>query len=78
MYCGLAAVFFDTPFGPSEIITDKEDGYIAEYLNIEDLADKLSLLMEDKAKRERMGRKAKINAQRFNPDNIIKQWEKLI
>lgn len=77
MSCGLPVVFFDTPVGPSEIITDKEDGYIAEYLNIEDLADKLSLLMDDQDKREKMGRKAKINVQRFNPDNIITQWEKL-
>ena len=46
-------------------------------MNIEDLADKLSLLMDDQDKREKMGQKAKINVQRFNPDNIIAQWEKL-
>jgi len=77
MSCGLPCVSFDTPCGPSEIITDKEDGYIAEYLNIEDLANKLSLLMDDQDKREKMGKKAKVNIKRFSPDKIITQWEKL-
>ena len=77
MSCGLPLVAFDCPSGPAEIITNTEDGYLAEAENIQDLADKLMLLMKQEEKRREMGYKAKENVMRFSVENVMNQWESL-
>ena len=77
MSCGLPCVSFDCPYGPREIIRDREDGFIAEDGNIEDLAKKLEQLMADEKLRKEMGTKAIQNISRFNPDTIMALWTNL-
>lgn len=77
MSCGLPCVSFDCPYGPREIIRDREDGFIAEDGNIEDLAKKLEQLMADEKLRKEMGTKAIQNISRFNPDTIMVLWTNL-
>lgn len=74
MACGLPCVSFDCPSGPSEIIKDGEDGFLVETGNVEKLAQKITLLIEDENLRKEMGQKAKVNVQRFLPENIMPQW----
>jgi glycosyltransferase involved in cell wall biosynthesis len=74
MSCGLPCISFDCPYGPHEIIRDREDGFLAEDGNIEDLAKKLEQLMSNEDLRIRMGTKAIQNIYRFNPEVIMAQW----
>lgn len=77
MSCGLPCVSFDCPYGPREIITDGEDGLLAQDGNIEDLAQKMEQLMTDVELRESMGTKAIMNIARYQPEVIMAQWTNL-
>ncbi len=77
MACGVPCVSFDCPHGPSDIIKDGEDGFLAENANIEQLAEKIIYLIENKEKRIEMGHKARENVVRYLPKNIMPQWENL-
>lgn len=77
MSCGLPVVSFDCPWGPQSIITDGDDGLLAENGNVSDLAAKLLLLMSDDSLRRQMGSAAAKNVQRFSLDTIGRQWKTL-
>lgn len=74
MSCGIPVVAFDCPYGPSEIISDGIDGFLIDSYDVEAFANRLCLLMENKALRKEMGQNAIISAQRFAKDKIIPQW----
>lgn len=74
MACGLPAVSFTCPSGPRDIINDEEDGLLVENGNIKQLAEKISYLIENEELRKEMGKKARINVERFKIENIAKQW----
>lgn len=77
MASGIPCVAFDCPFGPRNIIKDNEDGFLVEYLNYEDLADKICILIENSLLRSKMGSKARENILRFSQETIMKQWIEL-
>ena len=75
--CGLPAIAFNLPSGPSDIINNGIDGYLCKYLDEKDLADKLMLLMSNHDLRNQMSEAALNNAQRFTPEVIMPQWDEL-
>ena len=77
MSCGLPCISFDCPYGPREIITNGEDGLLAEDGNINDLVQKMEQLMADVELRKSMGTKAINNIARYQPKNIMTQWTSL-
>ena len=77
MSIGLASVAFDCPCGPKDIIHDGEDGILCENGAIKQLADGICKLIENEQLRKEMGHKAAINIQRYNLDNVMKQWDLL-
>ncbi len=77
MSCGTPCVSFDCPSGPSEIITDNVDGLIAKSGNINDLAEKISMMIENKEMRNKMGEQALINSNKFHKEVIMQQWIEL-
>jgi glycosyltransferase involved in cell wall biosynthesis len=77
MSCGLPCISFDCPYGPRDIITDKEDGILVENGNIEALAKAIERLMRDEDLRQSMGEKAINNVTRYNQDTIMNQWAQL-
>ncbi len=77
MACGLPAVSFECPSGPRDIINDGEDGLLVENGNIKQLAEKISYLIENDELRKEMGKKARINVEKFKIENIAKQWNEL-
>lgn len=77
MSCGLPVVSFGCPWGPRSIITDGEDGLLAENGNTADLADKLLYLMDNDALRKQMAATAVKNVQRFRIDAIAGKWKTL-
>lgn len=77
MVCGVPPVSFACPCGPRDIIHDNEDGLLVENGNIEELAEKICYLIENTEIRKEMGKRARINSQRFKIENIGKEWETL-
>jgi glycosyltransferase involved in cell wall biosynthesis len=77
MSCGVPVVSFDSPYGPSDIITDGVDGFLIKDWNEKAFADKVCLLIEEADLRQRMGQAAIHSSQRFQPDRIILEWQKL-
>ncbi|MDD3201579.1 MAG: glycosyltransferase, partial [Bacteroidales bacterium] len=77
MSCGVPPVSFSCPCGPKDIISDGEDGLLVPNGDIETLAAKICYLIEHDNLRREMGRKAIVNVQRFNMENIALQWKRL-
>lgn len=75
---GLPIVSFDCPSGPTEIISDKSDGYLVENGNTDILAERISHLIENKLLRRAFSSKALLSAERFEPEKIMSQWMSLI
>lgn len=74
---GVPVVSFDSPNGPRNIISDNEDGLLADYKNIKDLAEKIIFLAQTPEKRTKMERAARINVQRFSVDKVMQSWVEL-
>src|SRR5574344_1522042 len=74
MSCGVPAVSFDCPCGPSEIIRDGEDGFLVEAENTKVLADKINYLIENDDIRKEFGKKARENSARFKKEGRMNQW----
>ena len=77
MACGLPVVSFDCPWGPADIINDGEDGFLVEYLNTNEAAQRVCQLIEDPHLRKEMGAKARANVRRYDRDAVMRQWKDL-
>lgn len=77
MACGVPCVSFDCPFGPSDIITDTEDGYMVANGDIEGLSDRIKELIGNDELRREMGVKARENVTRYLPEQIVSKWDKM-
>ena len=53
------------------------DGLLAKNGDVEDLAEKICLLIERDELRKRMGSRAREHVRRFDIDTIIQQWRQL-
>ena len=74
---GVPAVSFDCKCGPSEIIKDGETGFLVELGDTAGLAEKMLMLMKDKALRKKMGKAAFADSSRFSTETVMKQWTDL-
>lgn len=77
MSVGLPIISFNCPTGPRNILTNNEDGLLAENQNVIDLADKVCQLIENESRRKQMGDQSKENIKRFYVQNVMNNWEKL-
>lgn len=77
MSCGLPVVSFDCPYGPRDIITDGEDGYLVQPGDCETFTDKICYLIEHPEERKKMGKNAINSAQRYKPEKIMPIWIEL-
>jgi glycosyltransferase involved in cell wall biosynthesis len=71
---GIPCIAFDCAKGATEIIKNNENGYLIKDRNIEDMAIKISKLIDDKKLRQNMGANAKNNALKYSKDIILKKW----
>lgn len=72
--CGLPVVSFDCPWGPADIIRDGEDGFLVEYLNTDEAAQRVCQLIDNPIMRKKMSANARKNIQRYDRDVVMKQW----
>ena len=80
MACGVPCVSFDCPEGPSEIITDGEDGWLVPFRGLSDeeraeaLADALCDAIANREKRIKFSEAGLLSVKRFSPEVIIPKW----
>lgn len=77
MSCGLPLVAYDCPYGPSAIITNGTEGFLVESGDRQAFADRMCLLMSDKALRKQLGKSAIETSLRFSSNTIMPQWNQL-
>ncbi len=75
---GCACLAFDCKTGPNEIITDGESGLLACNGDIDDLANKLEILINDEQLRNRLSAGAIEEVKRFDKNVFFAEWDKLI
>jgi glycosyltransferase involved in cell wall biosynthesis len=73
MSSGLACVSFNCPNGPSDIINDGIDGFLAKNGDIDDLATKIDNLICKETMRSQIGIMAKQNIERYSPESVMQQ-----
>jgi glycosyltransferase involved in cell wall biosynthesis len=72
---GLPAVAFDVGGNP-EVIEDGETGYLVKPYDVNELAEKVDLLLSDPDLRRRLGRHASQRAQeRFSAESMVRATE---
>lgn len=72
--CETPVVAFDCLSGPSEMITNKENGLLVENQNVEKLTEAMNLFIEDEVLYEYCKKNAFESIQQFSLENIGKQW----
>lgn len=78
MYFGLPCISTDCPTGPSELISNGENGFLVPMNDVDSMADKLGILMNDMDQRKLFGERAQKTVEIFKVKNVIKQWKKII
>jgi glycosyltransferase involved in cell wall biosynthesis len=78
MQQGLPCVSFDCPDGPSDIISNYEDGIVVPNQDKQALKEAICYMIEHPKERKTMGKKASDNINRYSVDNICKIWLKLL
>jgi len=74
MAAELPVIAYDCVAGPSEIITNGEDGFLVPLFDDELFQQKLEFLMQNNDIRKKMGIKAGQNIEKYNSDAIAKQF----
>lgn len=74
----LPIVAFDCPNGPREIIKNGVNGLLVEGENVEQLAEKLLMLINNKDLRSEIGINAYAESKKFSIESILPQWIELI
>lgn len=77
MSCGIPCVAFNCKYGPGEIITDGENGLLAEDRDIHSLANAMEAMMENRKEQLRMGKNARETVMKYQKDAIMQRWVEL-
>lgn len=74
---GVPCVSFDCPHGPSDIIEHNKNGILAPNHDIKALAKGVLTLIENQGKRQKLGKKARHDVQRYLIEKIAIEWDTL-
>ena len=77
MSCGLPVAAYNSPYGPSEIISDGVNGFLIKPRDNDGFADRICQLIMDEESRKQMSNNAVKSAQCFKADIIMPQWKRL-
>lgn len=74
MSCGLPCVSFNCPNGAKDLIENGKNGFLVDYLNVNELAEAICLLIDKESLRKQFGQEAKEDVQKYLPDSIMMLW----
>ncbi|MHA7059202.1 glycosyltransferase family 4 protein [Aquimarina sp. M1] len=74
MAYGVPCISYDCPYGPSDIITDNENGLLIDNGNIDAFAEAIISLIDNKEKRKSLGMNAKEAVKKYLPETIAEEW----
>ena len=77
MAYGLPVISFDCENGPRSIISDGENGFLIPPFDVDLFSVRLVQLMNDEDLRKTMGEKGHRKSQRYEIDDVGKQWKQL-
>ncbi len=77
MAYGVPCISYDCPYGPSDIISDKEDGLLIENGDTEAFAEGILTLIKNEEERKTMGVKAREAVKEYLPEKISEEWDRL-
>lgn len=77
MAFGVPCISFNCNYGPSDIIKHNQNGLLIPNGDVNSLAMSIIELIENPKKRKALGHQAKIDAQKYMPEKIVKQWDEL-
>ena len=77
MSCGLPCVSFNCPNGAKDLIENGKNGFLVDYLNVNELAEAICLLIDKESLRRQFGQKAKEDVRKYLPDSIMMLWVNL-
>lgn len=77
MACGVPCVSFDCDYGPGDIISNNEDGYLIPNGDLKTFETQLKELMQNEEKRKEFGKRAKENVKRYSVEEVVKEWAEL-
>jgi len=78
MACGLPAVAFDCPSGPSEVVVHGHNGLLVPPGDVAGLGAALARLMSRPSYRARLGARARDVASVLSPERVLESWSALL
>lgn len=72
------SISFDIQTGPAEIIEDGKTGFLIPPFDLEQMEEKIELLIQKDALRKKFAQQAEKSRQKFALDKIVAQWERLL
>lgn len=73
----LPIVSFDCKYGPAEIVQNEENGYLIDCFNIDEMANKINLLINNPKLRAGFSKLSHKTMERFDGEIVAKQWEQI-
>ena len=77
MACGTPVVSSDCHYGPSEIISDRVNGFLVKPGNENALADAIKVLLIEENTRKQFIEKGLVRAKDFCAEDVTKEYEKV-
>lgn len=77
-HCGLPAVAFDCNYGPSDIIINNKTGFLCKCFDINDFANKVVELCQNKDELLNFGKNSVENSYKFSTETIAEKWYNLL
>lgn len=74
----MPSISFDIQTGPAEIIEDGKTGFLIPPFDLEQMEEKIELLIQKDALRKKFAQQAEKSRQKFALDKIVAQWERFL
>ena len=78
MQSGVPCVTFDCPYGPSDVVADRQNGFVVKEGDVLAFAERMCELIENEDLRHSFSQASVIRAKLFDRDVVMKQWKNLI